>query len=247
MKFANACTLATCLVATTLVPLSGSAQQRGSVLGHVIDDVDGLPLGKVVATIAGTKLRAVTDSLGEFRIDGVEPGEVLVRLERSGYVKISESVLVHDGWTTSATFELAPVAVLLDALRAYAGSRPSGVESAPRRSVRPESQATGNTTDRLGVQVPGVHVMRPSGEVGRGARVLIRGPSSISLSNQPVVYLDGVRVQASMTGFRNEGLFSLDFISPDAIDRIEVLKGPSAAAVYGPGSANGVILIYSKR
>ncbi|MGH7575157.1 MAG: TonB-dependent receptor plug domain-containing protein [Longimicrobiales bacterium] len=235
-------------MAMLLVAIPASAQQsHGSIQGRVVDAAGGLPLGDAIITVPGTELRAVTDSAGEFRVDGIDPGEVLIRLERSGFVTVTEPVLVHGGWTTSAAFELAPVAALLDALRVFADAEQVRARPASIGELRMGDQTTGATTDRLGALMPGVQVMRPSGEVGRGTRIRIRGPSSISLSNQPVVYLDGIRVEAELSGFRNEGLISLDFVSPEAIDRIEVLKGPSASALYGPDSSNGVILIHTKR
>lgn len=240
--------LALGILASLVAATPASArQQHGAIQGRVVDASDGLPLEDAVITVSGTELRAVTDSAGEFRIEGIDPGEVPVRLERSGFATVSEPVLVHGGWTTSVAFELAPVAALLDALRVYAGSEPEPERSTSIDELSMDTRTTGETTDRLGTLVPGVQVMRPSGEVGRGTRIRIRGPSSISLSNQPVVYLDGVRIEAEIGGFRNEGLISLDFISPEAIDRIEVLKGPSASARYGPDSSNGVIIIHTKR
>jgi outer membrane receptor for ferrienterochelin and colicin len=141
--------------------------------------------------------------------------------------------------------------VLLDALRVQAGGTPVPVDAAggKRAEVRPKDTSGTPTTmlDAIGTQVPGVMVMKPSGEVGRGSRVMIRGPSSISLSNLPLVYLDGIRVQAEQFGIRGRGLLSLDFIDPQSIDRIEVLRGPAAAAQFGGEASAGVIMVYTKR
>lgn len=235
------------LASLVAVTPASARQQHGAIQGRIVDASDGLPLGDAVITVSGTELRAVTDSAGEFRIEGIDPGEVPIRLERSGFATVAEPVLVHGGWTTSVAFALAPVAALLDALRVYSGAEPAPARSTSMDELSMNARMTGETTDKLGSLMPGVQVMRPSGEVGRGTRIRIRGPSSISLSNQPVVYVDGIRIEAEMSGFRNEGLISLDFISPEAIDRIEVLKGPSASALYGPDSSNGVILIHTKR
>ncbi len=233
-------------------PLSARQQTTGAILGEIVDAVDGSPLMKVTVTIPGTKLSAVTDSVGAFRIDGVAAGEVTVRVQKGGYVSLSESVIVHEGWTTGVVFELTPQAVLLNELRVRSGAPPlaGDASGAKRGEVRPSDNASGSprsTMDAISAQVPGVMVMRPSGETGRGTRVLIRGISSISLSNLPIVYLDGIRVQAEQLGFRNQGLMSLDFIDPQSIDRIEILRGPAASAQYGSESSAGVILIYTKR
>jgi iron complex outermembrane receptor protein len=230
-------------VLTSVLP--SPAQQVGAIQGEVYDAMNGQPLSNVIATVPGTKIRAMSDSLGMFRLDNVQPGEVTVRLQRNGYAGIAEAVVVDGGWTSRATFEMAPIAIMLDALRVHAGGKPLGASSAAAEDETREG--TGSTVEKLGTHIPGVFVMKPSGEVGRGSRIVIRGPGSLSLSNLPAVYVDGVRVQAEMMGFRNQGLVSLDFVAAETIERIQVLKGPSAAAQYGADSANGVILIYTKR
>ena len=97
----------------------------------------------------------------------------------------------------------------------------------------------------------GVQVLRPNGSVGSGGRILIRGLKSIALPNDPVIYVDGIRIQASLANpvarGMEQGFFALDFIDPATIDRIEVLRGPATAVRYGLDSAGGVILIYTKR
>lgn len=240
------------LLLVVLLPVTpAAAQQKGAIIGEILDAVDGSPLIKVTVTIQGTKLKAVTDSLGTFRIEGVEAGDVTIRFQKAGYASLAEPVVVHDGWTTGVRFELAPTKVLLDALRVQAGGTPVPVDAAggKRAEVRPKDTSSTPTTmlDAIGTQVPGVMVMKPSGEVGRGSRVMIRGPSSISLSNLPLVYLDGIRVQAEQFGIRGRGLLSLDFIDPQSIDRIEVLRGPAAAAQFGGEASAGVIMVYTKR
>ncbi|MGH7553128.1 MAG: carboxypeptidase-like regulatory domain-containing protein, partial [Longimicrobiales bacterium] len=171
------------LLAVLLPVTSAAAQQKGAIIGEILDAVDGSPLIKVTVTIQGTKLKAVTDSLGTFRIEGVEAGDVTIRFQKAGYASLAEPVVVHDGWTTGVRFELAPTKVLLDALRVQAGGTPVPVDVAggKRAEVRPKDTSGTPTTmlDAIGTQVPGVMVMKPSGEVGRGSRVMIRGPSSI--------------------------------------------------------------------
>jgi TonB-dependent starch-binding outer membrane protein SusC len=96
--------------------------------------------------------------------------------------------------------------------------------------------------------------MRPSGTTGSGGRILMRGISSLSLSNDPVIYVDGVRVGTSQQTYGQESrgpqgkaAYLLDFVDPRDIDRIEVLRGPATAVRFGLDAASGVILIYTKR
>src|SRR4029453_17917680 len=90
-----------------------------------------------------------------------------------------------------------------------------------------------------------------SGTTGGGSRIRIRGSNSLSLSNEPLIIIDGVRAisdvsgPTSDTGGQNPS--RLDDLNPEDIDNIEVIKGPAAAALYGTASANGVVQITTKR
>ncbi|MHC4234517.1 MAG: TonB-dependent receptor domain-containing protein [Planctomycetota bacterium] len=89
---------------------------------------------------------------------------------------------------------------------------------------------------------------------GEGARIRIRGAGSLAMSNEPVVYVDGVRIDnaggfggGQVSSGNNGGGSRLDDINPDAIERIEILKGAAAATLYGSEASAGVIQIFTKR
>jgi TonB-linked SusC/RagA family outer membrane protein len=105
----------------------------------------------------------------------------------------------------------------------------------------------------LNGRTPGVTLLANSGVVGAGSTVRIRGVSSFSLTNQPLIYVDGVRVDNSQsTGVQNQSFGAAtttrwnDF-SPDDIESIEIVKGPAATTLYGTQAANGVIQIITKK
>ncbi len=101
----------------------------------------------------------------------------------------------------------------------------------------------------LAGKVTGVQVRSSSGNVGAGFRFYMRAGGGINGNEQPVIYIDGVRVDDAETGFFNAGgqrNSALASINPDAIEKIEVLKGPAAAAMYGTSGSNGVVLITTK-
>jgi len=110
-----------------------------------------------------------------------------------------------------------------------------------------------NVQGLLNGRAPGVVVQTATGNVGTGARIRVRGASSFSLSNEPLVYIDGVRANASpATGPENQDFGSssisrINDINPDEIESIEVIKGPAAATLYGTEASNGVIQIITKR
>ena len=105
----------------------------------------------------------------------------------------------------------------------------------------------------LNGRTPGVTLLANSGVVGAGSTVRIRGVSSFSLTNQPLIYVDGVRVDNSQsTGVQNQSFGAAtttrwnDF-NPDDIESIEIVKGPAATTLYGTEAANGVIQIITKK
>ena len=108
-----------------------------------------------------------------------------------------------------------------------------------------------NIADLIQGRSAGVQVLNSAGTSGVGSRIRIRGSSSISLSNDPLVYVDGIRVDS---GSRGGGIYTggqessrLDDFNPEDIESIEIVKGPSAATLYGTEAANGVIRITTKR
>ncbi|TVP42431.1 MAG: hypothetical protein EA350_15810, partial [Gemmatimonadales bacterium] len=105
----------------------------------------------------------------------------------------------------------------------------------------------------LNARAPGVLITPGTGMVGSGSQIRIRGSSSISLSNTPLLYVDGVRVDnAQNSGPINQAFGSsvisrINDFNPDDIESIEIIKGPAAATLYGTEAANGVIQIITKR
>jgi TonB-dependent SusC/RagA subfamily outer membrane receptor len=109
------------------------------------------------------------------------------------------------------------------------------------------NEAVGTSAGDALKNIPGVLISQPSGQVGSGIRIQLRGLRSLFAGNDPLVYVDGVRTSSHTStrpGVRGQSL--LDLIPPSQIDRIEVLKGPAATARYGTGALPGVILIYTK-
>src|SRR5690606_15892980 len=112
--------------------------------------------------------------------------------------------------------------------------------------------STPTMTTLLQSRAPGVSVGPASGSTGMASRIRIRGSNSVSLSNEPLVIVDGVRVSStgdlsSGVGIGGQSPSRLDDITPEQIESIEVLKGPAAAALYGTAAANGVIQITTRR
>src|SRR5437868_15452831 len=98
--------------------------------------------------------------------------------------------------------------------------------------------------DVLAARVPGVSVQAGS-QTGSGQRIRVRGINSLSLNNEPIFIIDGTRMSSNngSTSFGNGGndFSRLGDFSPEDIDNIEIVKGPSAATLYGTDAANGVV------
>ena len=231
--------------------------QSGTVAGTVVDAKSGLPLPDVIVHALGTDLRATTGVRGEFRIVGPSGPSVRIEARRIGYQLVTVDAAVGG---RPVRIEMTESAIKLDQV-VITGT---GAADQQKRSL---GNAIGelsiaNTLAQSGppakIQnllsaVPGVRVMLASGSIGSGGTTRIRGSGSLSLSNEPLIYVDGIRVnnQAATTslGFSGaqESPSRINDINPEEIESIEVLKGPSAATIYGTEASNGVMQIITKR
>ncbi|MHB1071407.1 MAG: SusC/RagA family TonB-linked outer membrane protein [Gemmatimonadaceae bacterium] len=245
----------------TLVMLAAPAflaaqQSRGSISGRVTDEASGQPLSNVAVVVAGTTLGARTNAEGRYSIANVPTGTQLLRVNRLGYAARTRTVTVVAGAPLTADFTLAHSAVALDevVVTGTAGaserrSQPAVVATVDASKIV-ETGVVGSVQDVLAARVPGVQVNMSSGSSGTSQQIRIRGASSISLSNEPLVFIDGVRAdsRAQMVTFTggqaNSRLFD---INPEDIESIEVVKGPAAATLYGADASAGVIQIITKK
>jgi TonB-linked SusC/RagA family outer membrane protein len=164
-------------------------------------------------------------------------------------------VTVGAGATETANFALAISATTLDevVVNAVTGQEQRRVESGVNTgNVNVADLNKGpitKFTDVLQGRVPGVMVQGAVGTTGGSQRVRIRGANSLSLSNEPLYYIDGVLASNSRGGFTLGGqdYSRVSDINPDEVENIEILKGPAASALYGSAAANGVILVTTKR
>ncbi|MGQ0641764.1 MAG: SusC/RagA family TonB-linked outer membrane protein [Gemmatimonadaceae bacterium] len=236
--------------------VSASHAQSGTISGTVIDAKSGLPLPDVTIAVDGSTSTARSGTRGEFRLVNVPGSTALIRAARIGYQAARVNARVGD---PAVRIEMTELAIKLDAVvvTGTAGevqTRTLG-NAVGRVEVTNTLAIAGPPTklqDMLSVSVPGVRIMRASGGVGTGGTTRIRGSGSLSLSNEPLIYIDGVRSnnQAAVRSFGFNGQESpsrVNDLNPEEIESIEVLKGPSAATIYGTEASNGVIQIITKR
>jgi len=202
-------------------------------------------------------MNARTGVRGDFRFTGLSGAMARLRVTRIGYQAMIAEVPV--GGRTPTEIKLTEMVVRLDELvvtgtAGEAQKRTLGntVGSVPVANTVAITGAPRRIQDMLSVNVPGVRVTRSSGTIGAGGITRIRGSGSLSLSNEPLIYIDGIRVnnQSSATSLAFRGYDSpsrINDVNPEEIESIEILKGPSAATIYGTEASNGVIQIISKR
>ncbi len=247
------------LLGSTLAATPALAQQ-GAVTGTVVRADNAQPLDAAQVVVVGTGLGTLTDADGTYRITGVPSGEQQVRVQLVGFSTSTQTVSVQAGQTATADFELQQSAVELEQI-VVTGTGTGGVEQRKLGNTigsistdAIENAPTTSVSEMLTAREPGLSVLASSGMSQEGSRIRIRGATSLSQSNEPLVYIDGVRVSSgggfagqADAGAEGAGASSrLDDLPPTAIDRIEVLKGAAAATLYGTEASNGVIQIFTK-
>src|SRR5436309_1742843 len=235
------------------VPRAGSAQD-GTITGTVVDQAGG-PVSPARVLLGATNKGAITNQQGKYVIAGVAPGTYDVRVAIIGYAGETQRVTVGAGQTSTADFTVKRVALSLDAVLVTTSGEQRARENGNAVStIRPsdivETQPITSMTDLLSGRAAGVNILPSSGTVGGGARIRIRGANSVSLPNDPLFIVDGIRVESkagNSIGVGGQEPGRLNDFNPDEIASIEIVKGPSAAALYGTQAANGVVLITTKR
>jgi TonB-dependent SusC/RagA subfamily outer membrane receptor len=232
------------------------AAQTGSVTGTVTDAVSGQPLVGAQMVIPGTNIGALTNQAGRYLILGVPVGPVQVRAVIIGYSQQSQAITVAAGQTVSADFRLTTSAIQLEGVvvNAVTGReqrvRELGSNSATIDVNQIDPASVTSISDLLSARSEGVILQDVNGTTGSAQRIRIRGANSLSLSNEPLVFVDGVQFSNANTlsiGVGGQEAGRLNDINPADIANIEIVKGPAAAALYGTAAANGVILITTKR
>ena len=252
-----------------LVPTNAVAQD-GTVTGQVTAATTGQPINGAQITILDTQLGVLANAAGRFLINNVPAGTHTVQVVYVGYGTATEEVTVTPGGAATVDFALEVSAVAMDELIV------TGTAGAVERRKLGTSAASLNVSDVAEVvplsdfsqtlegRIPGVRSIGTVGGVGAGRELRIRGTDSFSLSQRPVIYIDGIRVDSQQrewgsgipgTSFRTTccafsggaGEDRLSDLNPDEIDRVEVLKGPAAATLYGSEASGGVIQIFTKR
>ena len=242
-------------------PLSA---QTGSVQGTVTAAATSEPVVGAEVTIAGTNIGVRTGPDGRFTLGNVAAGLRELRILAIGYRLATLRLTITADQVTQTNVQLTPSVLQLDAVvvtgtAGLARVREVG-NSIAQVNLSQVKDPPANMDQLLQARAPGLSVMQTSGMAGEGAQIRLRGAVSVSQSNQPIVYVDGIRVRSEgyrrnrppfddSNGFRgaNYQASPLNDINPADIERVEVIKGSAASTLYGTEAAAGVIQIFTKR
>lgn len=221
------------------------AQQTGTIAGRVYDAATQEGLSG--ATVTAAERRAVTGPDGRFTLSGVPAGPHTLRAARIGYADASRPVSVVAGETLVADVGMTSSAVALEGVVAIGyGERRVRDVTGSVEAVGADEFNTGRVVSPeqlIQGKVAGVQVV-DNPEPGGGMNIRLRGGTSVTSSNEPLYVVDGVPLPVG--GGLSAGRNPLNFINPNDIARITVLKDAASTAIYGSRGANGVVIIETK-
>lgn len=251
-----------------------SVTARGTVTGRVVDSATGRGLNGATIKVVETKLSAISSDSGGFVLKNVPAGDRMLTVRLFGYRMVERLVTLVDSGRITVRIRLQSVPTVLSGVvttatgtqrKVEVGNDITTLNADSILKIAPVS----NVTQLLEGRVPGLIVQHTTGVPGAPSRLRLRGASSVYESNDPIVIVDGIRMYADQSGSGNgtagstvqtvgggsrvkgvrsnfAGPSAMDQIDPNSIETIEVLKGPSASALYGSDAANGVIVITTK-
>lgn len=230
--------------------------QNGSVGGAVVDEVSKRPLSGVQVLIKGTNISTSTGAAGRYILSNVPPGERTVWVRQLGFAPQERPVTVTAGQRATVDFELTTQAISLTGVVVTGAATATEVRKIGNSIASVNVAELVEKTPILSVdelvkgRTPGLIMNIGQSTVGTPGQIKIRGTKSIALPSDPVVYIDGVKINNSDDRpifIGGQGINRLADLNPAEIDRVEIVRGAAAATLYGTQGSNGVIQIFTKR
>lgn len=232
------------------LPTRVAGQDSGTITGFAVDAVSYEPLIGARVEIVGQARSATADSVGRFTLQDLSAGELTLRVTHPGYGTVVESFTVTELEETLIQFPMLPLHMAIDELLVEVQRMEALSGGSAEARVTGDRSGAATAADLLAQRVPGLRVDQPTGAVGAGAAISIRGLATLQGSNAPAIFLDGMRIDDRETGLRGsrepQALHVLEMIPASEVRQIRVLRGPAASAFYGE-SASGVIVIETVR
>ena len=184
------------VVATLLLGSAGvAAAQQGTITGVVTDQLNNSPVPGARVILGNTNRTALTNATGRYALQAVPAGSYELRVVAVGFASQTHDVQLAAGSSASADFTLSRAVISLDEVVVTATGEQRARESGNAIShidlaKAIETQTVSNFADALSGRAAGVQVLQAGGTVGTGTRIRIRGQTSLSLSNEPIYYVD---------------------------------------------------------
>ena len=225
-----------------------------AINGKVVDET-GAGLAGASVVVKGTKKSTVTNGKGEFELNDVKPGAVLI-ISYTGY--INQEIPVNNKTSINVVLKEDNQAlneVVVTALGIKREEKALGYAITKLKGEDLMDAVSNNWTDALSGKVAGLNMIKSGGGPAGSNKIILRGESSLSGDNSALIVIDGVIVSSKITEGNVAYLGSespVDFgngisdLNPEDIDNVTVLKGPGASALYGYRGANGAIIITTK-
>jgi TonB-linked SusC/RagA family outer membrane protein len=237
----------------TLARAAAAPQRVQAVItGTVTDKLTGAPLEVVTVINKQTQKSTATNAAGKFTIEVDNPATDVLVFSYIGYGTLEEKV----NGRSAINIQLEPTStqlqeVSVNALGFIVAKDKLGYASSKVEGNQVANSGETGVIDGLGGKASGVRISRSSGsDPGAASQILIRGQSTITRGTDPLIVLDGVPINSGARGEASSGVSQqnrLNDINPEDIASIEVLKGASAAALWGTRAANGVLMITTKK
>ncbi|MCX2681633.1 SusC/RagA family TonB-linked outer membrane protein [Galbibacter sp. EGI 63066] len=240
------------LVFAFLLLSQGLLAQDQTVTGTITDADDGMPLPGVSVVVQGTNTGTSSDFDGNYTLNNVPQDAVLV-FTIIGYAPQQISVGSRSSINVTMSADTEQLGEVIVTALGIKREKKSITYSAQTVSTDAFSEARSlNVANSLSGKVAGLNFSTTSSGVGSSSRITIRGNRSLTGNNQPLYVIDGVPMDNTVSSPSVDigGRTSFDGISninPEDIESLSVLKGPSAAALYGSRASNGVIVITTKK
>ena len=216
--------------------------QQFTVTGKVTDATDGLPIPGANILLKGTTMGTSSDADGNFQINA-SVGSVL-QISFIGY--IPQEITIESERPVNVSLETDVMAIAEVVTIGYGTVRKEDATGSVS-AVTSKDFNKGSITspqELISGKIAGVQITNGGGAPGEGATIRIRGGSSLSATNDPLIVIDGVPIDnGGVSGMRNP----LNSIHPNDIESFTVLKDASATAIFGSRASNGVILIETKK
>ena len=227
------------------------------VTGRVTDARSGQPMAAVQVFVQGSGIGALSQQNGRYLLLNLPVGTHQITAQRIGYTSVTQTATAAAGATVQLDFALTEEALGLDEIivtgtpggtqRRAIGNSVTSVDA----SQITQTMAVSTMQDMLSGRTPGAAFSRSNGNVGTGSRIQIRGVKSFNLKSDPLIFVDGIRIdnkaERGPSLGDNREVNPLDEINPQDIQSIEIIKGPAAATLYGTEASAGVIQIITKR